>query len=99
MTGAINAKAMSARRGSLIDHDPESFYRTHACSKYVSTQRRLRREFRCERACVRSGRTLDQVAFLVRIPRSRLQALIAGEPMTIDERQALMRVLPDWKPW
>ena len=30
---------------------------------------------------------------------SRLQALIAAEPMTIDERQALMRVLPDWKPW
>ena len=52
-----------------------------------------------EFACVRSGRPLDQVAFLVRIPLSRLQALIAGEPMTIDERQALMRVLPDWKPW
>ena len=52
-----------------------------------------------ELACVRSGRTLDQVAFLARIPMSRLQALIAGEPVTIDERQALMRVLPDWKPW
>ena len=52
-----------------------------------------------ELACVRSGRTLDQVAFLARIPLSRLQALIAGAPMTIDERQALMRVLPDWKPW
>ena len=52
-----------------------------------------------ELACVRSGRTLDQVAFLVRISLSRLQALIAGEPMTIDERQALMRVLPDWKSW
>ena len=52
-----------------------------------------------ELACVRSGRTLDQVAFLARISMSRLQALIAGEPMTIDERQALMRVLPDWKPW
>ena len=45
-----------------------------------------------ELACVRSGRTLDQVAFLARIPLSRLQALIAGEPMTIDERQTLMRV-------
>ena len=52
-----------------------------------------------ELACVRSGRTLDQVAFLARISMSRLQALIAGEPMTIDERQALMRLLPDWKPW
>ena len=52
-----------------------------------------------ELACVRSGRTLDQVAFLARIPLSRLQALIAGAPMTIEERQALMRVLPDWKPW
>jgi hypothetical protein len=52
-----------------------------------------------ELACVRSGRTLDQVAFLARIPISRLEALIAGAPMSIDERQALMRVLPDWKPW
>ena len=52
-----------------------------------------------ELACVRSGRTLDQVAFLARIPMSRLQAIIAGAPVTIDERQALMRVLPDWKPW
>ena len=52
-----------------------------------------------ELACVRSGRTLDQVAFLARISMSRLQALLAGERMTIDERQALMRVLPDWKPW
>ena len=51
-----------------------------------------------ELACVRSGRTLDQVAFLARIPMSRLQAIIAGAPVTIDERQALMRVLPDWKP-
>ena len=42
---------------------------------------------------------MNQVAFLARIPTLRLQALIAGEPMTIDERQALMRVLPDWKPW
>ena len=52
-----------------------------------------------EFACVRSGRTLDQGAFLARIPMSRLQAIIAGDPMTIDERQALMRLLPDWKPW
>ena len=52
-----------------------------------------------ELACVRSSRTLDQVAFLARIPLSRLKALIAGAPMTIEERQALMRVLPDWKPW
>ena len=51
-----------------------------------------------ELACVRSGRTLDQVAFLARIPLSRLQALIAGAPVTIEERQAVMRVLPDWKP-
>ena len=51
-----------------------------------------------ELACVRSGRTLDQVAFLARIPMSRLQAIIAGAPMSTDERQALMRVLPDWKP-
>ena len=51
-----------------------------------------------ELACVRSGRTLDQVAFLARIPVSRLQDLIAGAPVTIEERQALMRVLPDWKP-
>ena len=28
-----------------------------------------------------------------------VQALVAGEPMTIDEQQALMRVLPGWKPW
>ena len=52
-----------------------------------------------ELACVRSGRTLDQVAFLARIPMSRLQAIIAGAPVTIDERQALMRALPEWKPW
>jgi hypothetical protein len=52
-----------------------------------------------ELACLRSGRTLDQVAYLARIPRSRLEALIAGAPMSTDERQALMRVLPDWKPW
>ena len=51
-----------------------------------------------ELACVRSGRTLDQVAFLARIPMSRLQAIIAGAPVTIDERQALMRALPEWKP-
>jgi hypothetical protein len=51
-----------------------------------------------ELACVRSGRTLDQVAFLARIPMSRLQAIISGSPMSTDERQALMRVLPDWKP-
>ena len=51
-----------------------------------------------ELACVRSGRSLDQVAFLARIPLSRLQALIAGAPLTNEERQALMRVLPDWKP-
>ena len=52
-----------------------------------------------ELACVRSGRTFDQIAFLARIPLSRLQAIIAGAPMTIEERQALMRLLPDWKPW
>ena len=52
-----------------------------------------------ELACLRSGQTLDQVAFLARIPISRLQAIIAGAPMSIDERQALMRVLPAWKPW
>jgi hypothetical protein len=52
-----------------------------------------------ELACVRSGRTLDEVAFLTCIPLSRLEFLIAGAPMSIDERQALMRVLPDWKPW
>ena len=51
-----------------------------------------------ELACVRSGRTFDQVAFPARIPMSRLQALIAGAPVTIEERQALMQVLPDWKP-
>ena len=51
-----------------------------------------------ELACVRSGRTLEQVAFVARIPISRLKAHIAGAPMSIDERQALMRVLPDWKP-
>ena len=52
-----------------------------------------------ELACLRSGRTLDEVAYLARIPTSRLEALIAGELMSTDERQALMRVLPDWKPW
>ena len=52
MTGAINAKAMSARKGSLIDHDPESFYCTDASSKHVSTQRRTGRELLGERARV-----------------------------------------------
>ena len=52
-----------------------------------------------ELACIRSGRTLDQVAFLARIPASRLQAIIAGAPMSTEERQAPVRILPDWKPW
>jgi hypothetical protein len=56
------------------------------------------RHVKLELACVRSGRTLDQVAFLARIPMARLQAIIAGAPMSTDERQALMRFLPDWRP-
>ena len=44
-----------------------------------------------ELACVRSGRTFFQLTFLARIPLSRLQAFIAGTPLTNEERQALMR--------
>ena len=40
-----------------------------------------------ELACVRNGRTLDQVAFLARISLPRLQAIIAGASVTIDERR------------
>ena len=63
-----------------------------AATRQRSAGQRARTRLRPQRS------DLDQVAFLARIPLSRLQALIAGAPVTIEERQALMRVLPDWKP-
>ena len=50
-----------------------------------------------EQAVIRSGHTWAEISHLSGLGRERLANVVAGDPLTKDERAALRRVLADWQ--
>lgn len=50
-----------------------------------------------EIAIVRSGRTVQEIAFLTAISEARIKSIAAGDAATAEEAKLLTTALPDWK--